>query len=203
MSKNKFAARDGWLVVSEVVYQLGQQPYANPVGRTIFQKISYIMTELGVETGFAFEKGSYGPFSSDLQSALTVVANANLVREQQLGRMTAIVPSGEYERQRAEIQPRLARYRKWIEKTVDLFSRIKNTEQAEEVTTIIYSAKRLKRERDANTVSEQDVFDFIMEWKKSWQEESKQESVVSSIRNLQMLGWVKLQYSESLAYDIV
>ena len=195
--------RDSWLAILEVVYQLAQQPYANPVGRTIFQKISYIMTELGVETGFTFQKGSYGPFSPELQSALTVVANANLVREKQLGKMTAIVPSGEYARQRPDMQPRLAPYQKWIDKTVDLFSRIKNTVQAEEVTTIIYAAKRLKRERDAVVVSEQDVFDFIMNWKKSWQNETKQESVVSGIRHLQMLGWVKLQYSESLPYDVV
>ncbi len=49
--------KDEWLAILEVVYQLSQQPYANPVGRTIFQKISYIMTELGVDTGLVFRKG--------------------------------------------------------------------------------------------------------------------------------------------------
>jgi len=58
--------KDEWLALFEVVYQLSKQPYANPVGRTIFQKISYIMTELGVNTGFAFTRGSYGPFSKDV-----------------------------------------------------------------------------------------------------------------------------------------
>ena len=193
--------KDEWLALFEVVYQLSKQPYANPVGRTIFQKISYIMTELGVNTGFAFTRGSYGPFSKDVQSALTVAANANLIQEQQLGRMTALIPVDEYTRRRSEIRGRIAPFQKWIDKTVDLFSRIKNTAQAEEVTTVIYSAKQLKSEHDPESVSEQDVFDFIMEWKKKWHNEDKQNAVSSAIRNLQMLGWVKLNYSDSLPYQ--
>ena len=195
--------KDEWLALFEVVYQLSKQPYANPVGRTIFQKISYIMTELGVNTGFSFNRGSYGPFSKDIQAALTVAANANLIQEQQLGRMTALIPATEYTYRRDDIRIRVAPFQKWIDKTVDLFSRIKNTAQAEEVTTVIYSAKHLKSSSDPEFVSEQDVFEFIMDWKKKWQDENKQRSVASAIRNLQMLGWVKLQYSESLPYQPV
>lgn len=190
-----------WLALFEVVYQLSLQPYANPVGRTIFQKISYIMTELGVDTGFTFNRGSYGPFSEDVQAALTVAANANLIQEKQLGRMTALIPADEYIRRRNEILVQIAPFQKWIDKTVDLFSRIKNTDQAEEVTTVIYTARHLKSENDPDSVSEQDVFDFITNWKKKWDTESKQHSVASTIRNLQMLGWAKLQYSESLPYE--
>jgi len=107
----------------------------------------------------------------------------------------------EYTRRRSEIRGRIAPFQKWIDKTVDLFSRIKNTAQAEEVTTVIYSAKQLKSEHDPESVSEQDVFDFIMEWKKKWHNEDKQNAVSSAIRNLQMLGWVKLNYSDSLPYQ--
>lgn len=193
--------KDGWLALFEVVYQLSLQPYANPVGRTTFQKISYIMTELGVDTGFSFSRGSYGPFSKDVQAALNVAANANLIQEKQLGRMTALLPSDEYPRKRAEILPRIAPYQKWINKTVDLFSRIKNTEQAEEVTTVIYTAKHLKSEHDPNSVSEQNVLDFIVDWKKKWDDAEKQQSIASTIRNLQMLGWARLKYSETLPYE--
>lgn len=193
--------KDEWLALFEVVYQLSRQPYASPVGRTTFQKISYIMTELGVDTGFSFVRGSYGPFSKEVQSALTVAANANLIQEKQLGRMTAILPANEFILRREEIRQRVAPFQKWIDKTVDLFSRIKNTAQAEEVTTVIYSAKHQKGLHTPASVSEQDVFDFIMEWKKSWQVEGKQHAVASAIRNLQMLGWVKLNYSASLPYE--
>jgi O-acetyl-ADP-ribose deacetylase (regulator of RNase III)/uncharacterized protein YwgA len=147
--------KDAWLALFEVVYQLSKQPYANPVGRTIFQKISYIMTELGVGTGFSFGRGSYGPFSQDVQAALTVAANTNLIQEKQLGRMTALIPTEAYAHKRNEIQGQLAPFQKWIDKTVDLFSRIKDTAQAEEVTTVIYSAKHLKSLGDPESVNEQ------------------------------------------------
>src|SRR6266542_2172078 len=56
-----------WAVLIEVLRELGQQPYANPVGRTIFQKICYVLTEMGVHTGFHFAKGSYGPFAGEVK----------------------------------------------------------------------------------------------------------------------------------------
>lgn len=192
------ALKDSWLALVEVVYRLSKQQYTSPVGRIVFQKITYIMTELGVDTGFTFSKGSYGPFSEELQSALTIIANANLFEEKQLGRMLAFIPSDTYEKQRREIYPRLDPYEKWINKTVDLFSRIKNTEQAEEVTTVIYAVQQLKAEADdVQTVSEQAVLDFIMKWKKSWRTDEKSRLVASTIRHLQLLGWVKLKPSDS------
>lgn len=66
-----------WVVLAEVLYELGQQPYANPVGRTIFQKICYVLTEMGVQTGFQFSKGSYGPFAKEVKLALHDFANRN------------------------------------------------------------------------------------------------------------------------------
>ncbi|MBN1667438.1 MAG: macro domain-containing protein [Anaerolineales bacterium] len=193
--------KDEWLALLEVVYQLSRQSYTRPVGRIIFQKICYIMTELGLETGFTFRQGSYGPFSDDVQNALTALANANLVREEQLGRMTALLASPEYERQRAQFAARLAPYQKWIHKTVDLFSRIKNTDQAEEVTSVLYAARKLKSERGEAAVSEQDVLEYINAWKKKTRDPEKQETIAAAIRNLQMLGWLKLAYSESLPFS--
>ncbi|MCL4870605.1 MAG: macro domain-containing protein [Anaerolineae bacterium] len=193
--------KDSWLALLEVVYQLSLQPYANPVGRTIFQKISYVMTELGVDTGFSFTQGNYGPFSPDVQQALMVIANANLVQEQQLGAMTALRPSPEYESQRPQLKARLAPFQKWIDKTVDLFSRIRNSAQAEMVTTVLYAARKLKHEKSGDAVSEQDVFDFIMAWKKKWHTIERQAAVSEAIRNLEILGWLKLTFSDSLPFE--
>ena len=75
-----------WAVLVEVVRELGQQPYANPVGRTVFQKIAYVLTEMGVQTGFRFNKGSYGPFADEVKLALHELANLNWVREEQFPR---------------------------------------------------------------------------------------------------------------------
>jgi O-acetyl-ADP-ribose deacetylase (regulator of RNase III)/uncharacterized protein YwgA len=193
--------KDEWLALLEVVYQLDLQPYVRPVGRTIFQKICYIMTEIGIDTGFTFHQWSYGPFSGDVKDALTVLANANLIREDQLGQMTRLTTSNEYKKQRKEFTARIKKYQKKIDNTVDLFSRIKNTEQAEEVTTILFAARKLKKEHGSDTVSEQEVLNFISDWKKKMRKPEKEESLSGAIRNLQMLGWLELDYSESLPYS--
>jgi uncharacterized protein YwgA len=185
----------------EVVNQLQQQPYANPVGRTIFQKISYIFTEQGMDTGFHFKQGDYGPFSAEVKAALSVFANANLIQEQQLGRMTALRIGPEYESIRARYVDQFTQFDKKIQKTVDLFSRIKSTAQAEEVTTVLYAARRLKKDSRDESVSEKDIYDFILDWKKGWQKGEKQAAIASAIRNLEMLGWLRLQYSDSLPME--
>ena len=124
--------------------ELERQPYANPVGRTIFQKICYVVTEMGVPTGFEFGKGSYGPFSDDVKLALHDFANRNWLQEARLGRMIALRVGPEYERDRTKYEEEIRRYQRKITKTVDLFSRIKSTEQAEEVITVLYASRANK-----------------------------------------------------------
>lgn len=190
-----------WLSILEVVNQLAQQPFANPVGRTIFQKIAYILTEQGADTGFHFKQGSYGPFSKEMQEALKVFTNANLIKEQMLGRMMIIRIGCNYATFKEKYEHILNAQDKWIKKTVDLFSRIKNTEQAEEVTTVLYAARKLKKTKNGSIISEQNLYDFILNWKKGWNKTEKQETLAKTIRNLEMLGWMRLQYSESLMYE--
>lgn len=187
-----------WIVLMEVLRELEAQPYANPVGRTIFQKISYVVTEMGVPTGFQFGKGSYGPFSGDVKLALHDFANRNWLNEQQLGRMIALRISPQYTKDRNHYREEIDRYRKKINKAVDLFSRIKTTEQAEEVMTVFFAARQLKAKRNGDT-TEQDLQDYILDWKKSWRAAEKKEAVAGAIRNLVMLGWLSVNVSEPLA----
>ena len=132
-----------WVVLMEVLRELEAQPYASPVGRTIFQKISYVVTEMGVPTGFRFSKGSYGPFSGDVKLALHDFANRNWLNEQHLGRMIALRVAPQYERDRGRYKDQIGHYQAKIAKTVDLFSRIKSTEQAEEVLTVLFASREL------------------------------------------------------------
>ena len=136
-----------------------------------------------------------------MKEAITILANANLIQESQIGRMTAIITSEEYETQRRDFISRLHPHQNKIEKTVDLFSRIKNTDQAEEVTTVLFAARKLKQERGNEAVSEQEVLDFITGWKSKMRTPEKEITLSGAIRNLQMLGWLKLNYSESLPYS--
>ncbi|HTI97768.1 MAG TPA: macro domain-containing protein [Dongiaceae bacterium] len=187
-----------WLVLMEVLRELEQQPYANPVGRTIFQKICYVITEMGVETGFKFGKGSYGPFAEEVKLALHDFANRNWLHEERLGQMIALRVGPQYEKERLKYGEVLKRHERKIAKTVDLFSRIKNTEQAEEVLTVLYASRELKYARPHHDVAERDLYEYILDWKKTWRTDEKERAVASAIRNLVMLGWMRLQFSETL-----
>lgn len=186
-----------WIVLMEVLRELEAQPYANPVGRTIFQKISYVMTEMGVPTGFHFGKGSYGPFSGDVKRALHDFANRNWLNEKHLGRMIALCVSPQYMKDRNHYKEEIDRYQKKIDKAVDLFSRIKSTEQAEEVMTVFFAARQLKAKRNGDA-TEQDLQDYIIDWKKSWRTDEKRQAVAGAIRNLILLGWLELKISEAI-----
>ena len=47
-------------------------------------------------------------------------------------------------------------------------------------------------------MAEQELYDYILNWKKGWRTDEKKLEVASAIRNLVMLGWMRLQFSESL-----
>lgn len=47
-------------------------------------------------------------------------------------------------------------------------------------------------------VEKQQLYEYILEWKKSWHTEEKKRAVASAIRNLVLLGWMRLRFSESL-----
>lgn len=187
----------GAIAILEVLDRLHKQPFSNPIGRTMFQKVCYIMTEQGVDTGLDFNKGSYGPFSPGVRDLITLVANMNLVNESKLGRMIAITTTKEFPKIRKNYSTELDKIEKKISKTVDLFARIKSTDQAEEVTTVLFSARDLKSKSD-QSVSEEQLYNYILGWKKSWNDDGKRESIADAIRNLEILSWLKLDYSESL-----
>lgn len=187
-----------WIVLVEVLDQLEQQDYAPKVGRTIFQKICHAITALGVETELDFQKASYGPFSEQAKKVLVALANANLIQETQLGRMNHLKTGSEFNRAREKYKDILESNRSRIDKTVDLFSRIKNTEQAEEVATVFFAVSKLKEERQASVIPEREVYDFVLEWKKAWNNSAKKEAIASAIRNLSMLGWIRVSMSECL-----
>jgi O-acetyl-ADP-ribose deacetylase (regulator of RNase III) len=173
-----------WIVLVEVLRELQRQPYANPVGRTIFQNIAHLLTEMGVQT--------------DFKPALHELANRNWLQEQPLGRMTTLRIGPQYEKDRGKFRDVIATNERTIAKTVDLFSRIKTTEQAEEVLTVLLASRALKRQHPGKQVGEQQLYDYVLDGKKSWRNEEKRLGVAAAIRHLVMLGWMKLAFSEAL-----
>ncbi len=188
---------ESWAVIMETLSQLGEQPYAAPVGRTIFQKICYIQTAMGLKTGFEFGKGSYGPFANEVKRVLHVFANRNWVQEQPLGRMIALKVDTQFSRDKPRFARVIADHARIVDRTVDLFSRIKSTDQAEELMTIIYASREMKESNPNQEVTEQELLDHIVLWKKRWGDEKRQRSLRASIRNLILLGWLKVQLNEA------
>lgn len=190
-----------WFVLVEILSKLQKQPYAKPVGRTIFQKICYIATEMQLDTGFSFGQSSYGPFSKQVKPALTILANSNLIHETQLGKMTAIRVGPQYEILKKQHMTIIQKYSALIEKVTDLFIRIKNTDQAEEVSTVLFTIKKLKKESKRERIPEEEVLNHILKWKKSWDTDQKKMEVATTIRNMGMLRWIKTDYSKKLPVE--
>lgn len=176
-----------------VVKELNERKYALTVGRTIYQKICYVLTRNGVDTGFVFSKGSYGPFSPQVKDSITAFANANMIVEKQLGKMISIsvpenviIPVEQYSKEELEA----------VRKTVDLFGRIKSTEQAEVVATVLYSYDQLHKK--VATPLDKDVYNYVLAWKPHWKTE-KEFELRDAIQNLAVLSLMDIAYSGELA----
>ncbi len=186
-----------WLLILEVVDQINKQQYSLHVGRVIFQKICYVLTRSGVETGFTFTKVNYGPYSAQVKDSIMALSNANLMIETQNHgqKMVETHVTKNFVFDKAlysdeELQ--------CLEKTVDLFCRIKNTNQAEMMATVMFAYDELKKVN--NIVTEQDVFNYVLDWKKHWTNE-KEDEIKSTIRNLLILGWIYPEISFPIDED--
>ena len=181
-----------WYLILQVVRELNDREYALKVGRTIFQKICYVITRNGVDTGFTFSKGSYGPFSAQVKDSITALANANLIFEEQLGRMISLKVSDDVEVKRDKFSDA-----EWeaVRKTVDLFGRVKSTDQAEVIATVLFSYDQLAIKME--NISDKDVYDFVLDWKPHWKGE-KEFEVCETIQNMAMLSLMKIAHSKQL-----
>ena len=52
--------------------------------------------------------------------------------------------------------------------------------------------------RALNAAAERQLLDYILDWKKAWRTDVKKQAVAGAIRNLVMLGWMRMKFSESL-----
>jgi len=187
---------DRWLLIPYVVMELNSSKYSLAVGRTIFQKICYVLTRCGIATGFKFVKGSYGPYSSNVAGAITVLSNANMISEKKFGKMVAVEATSGFKLDKSKFSDTefIA-----VNKTIDLFSRIKSTDQAEMISTVLFSADELLKK--SVSASEKDVYNFVTEWKPQWLE-TKATDISESVRNLAILGWINVTPSIDLPHAL-
>lgn len=183
-----------WVALVEIVHCIEQQKYHMPVGRTIFQKIAFVATKLGLPTGLNYQRGSYGPYSPELDVVKKRLANAGLIQEKKLGKMFRVLPGLNYDNARNKYQSNIKRWDDIINKTADLFLRI-NTDRAEIVATVLFVEGNFNNK---DNISEQDVFNEVMKWKQRRRPPLDKVDVAETIRNLCILEWLNLKPSREL-----
>lgn len=188
-----------WVAVVEIVHRLEQEPYRWPVGRTMFQKIAYFATELGLPTNLEYSKSSFGPFASGLKRLQARLMANDLLREQKAtrGNMYVIEVGPAYADGVAAYRAELDGWTDIVDRVADLFMRFSTT-QAEVAATVHFAATRLVRTPKGGRPTETDVFKAVKAWKMRRDPPLKDEDVARSIRNLNVLGWVDLEPSDNL-----
>lgn len=183
-----------WICILEIINRLNNNPCASYIGRTSYQKICYLATIEGINTGFEFKQWSYGPYSADAKEAFVQMSNANLIHEVRRGSMDSIVINDSFDNYREKNIDTIQKYETQIEKIVDIFYRIKNTAQAEMYTTIVYSYNVLKNQ--SSIVSEKDILDYVLKWKRHWADRANE--ISDTIRSIAFLNYLDLNYSKEL-----
>lgn len=175
-----------WLLALEVIRTVNAGKHTLHVGRVLFQKICYVLTRSGIRTGFTFTQAWFGPYSDQVKDAITVLSNANLITEKQVQVKGMIeihvspsfkLPDKTYSGTELKI----------VDSCIDLFSRVKNTQHAEIITTVMYTYDELAQKQDV--VSDEDIFNAVMIWKKRWKDD-KDDEVRNTIRGLAAMGWI-------------
>jgi uncharacterized protein YwgA/O-acetyl-ADP-ribose deacetylase (regulator of RNase III) len=184
-----------WVALIEILVRIEREPYHWPVGRTIFQKIAYFATELGLPTGLKHKPGSYGPFSPELKGAISRLVNNGLLLEKKLGKsMLQLTPGPTYADAAAMYRSELGQWNDIIERVADLFLRVK-THDAELAATVFFAARTLVKKKHP---SELDVLEEVKRWKHKRRPPLRDEEIAHTIRNLNLLHWVSLRPSREL-----
>jgi uncharacterized protein YwgA len=182
----------------KIIEYLNKRPYSKPVGRTIFQKICFASEQIGL-VDFNFIKRPYGPFSRETKQAKVTLGNNNILREQKKGRMFVIELGDSYEYFKQKYEKEIMKNQEKINMVTDLFQRIKNTDQAEEVATVLWVERELKKNNDVDHfITDNDILKEIIQWKPLWDKKEKLTHVYDAIVILNMLNWtdVKIKNKE-------
>jgi O-acetyl-ADP-ribose deacetylase (regulator of RNase III)/uncharacterized protein YwgA len=188
-----------WVALVEILRRLEREPYRHRVGRTMFQKIAYFATELGLPTNLEYSKSSFGPFASGVKPMQARLMANGLLRETPLahGRMYAVDVGPAYETVIDAYRAELENWDEIINRVADLFLRFDVT-QAEIAATVHFAATRLVRTPKGVRPMEMQVLNAVKTWKIRRNPPLRDEAVARMIRNLNLLGWVDLAASEQL-----
>jgi len=185
-----------WVALVEILRRIESEPYHWPIGRVAFQKIAYFATEAGIPTRLHYQRASYGPHAAELKPLITRLVNNAIIREERRGSMFSVKVGSTFNDARKAYESDLKQWEPIIENLTDLFLRMR-TQQAEVAATVHFAAKSLSQDSEERP-SEREVLAKVMEWKQKRRPPLNENEVALSIRNLSMLGWLKLKPSPDL-----
>ncbi len=185
-----------WIALVDILHRIESEPYHWPVGRTRFQKIAYLATIENLPTGLTYQRGSYGPFSSEVKGVVTKLINNGLITEKKLGRMLAIEVGRTFQDAREAYGAYLRRWEDQISKIADLCLRM-STSQAEIVSSVLFVYKELEKKHNQQ-VSELDVWQSVLDWKHRRKPALDAQELALTIRNLLVLNWINVKPSKEL-----
>jgi len=188
---------DNWLLILQLIKKLEESEYNIKVGRTIFQKICYVLTRYGTDLGVEFSKGTYGPYSADIKKMITILSNNNLIYEKEYGKMILISVSKDFKIDKSLYSKEDIEN---VNKTFQLFKRIKDTMQAELITTILFSFDTLKE--TYKEVTENMIYQYIVEWKKRYGDYQSELRIRELIKSLTGMNLIATDYSKDYVDDI-
>lgn len=186
----------GWLALVAILDRIEREPYHWPVGRVMFQKIAYFATESGIPTGLSHVRASFGPFSPELKSVVTRLANNGLIREERAGRMFRVTVGPTFKDALANYSTQLEPWTDTMDRVADLFLRM-DSDQAEVAATVHFTARSLA-ERSTDPPTESKVLSEALRWKQRRRPPLSEGDVAAAIRGLGMLGWLQATPSPNL-----
>ena len=171
--------------ILEIIYNLNNNRYSNYIGRVMYQKLCYFATREGLKTDFVFRQNYYGPYSDKAKDAFVNFSNLNLIYEEKKGNMEAIIISKSFDEYRAKYKELFWENKRIIDRIIDLFARIKSTNQAELYSTITFAYDEVKYKNIDN------ITNYIISWKKTWNNEERLSDIKQGIADLNDIGYIK------------
>jgi O-acetyl-ADP-ribose deacetylase (regulator of RNase III)/uncharacterized protein YwgA len=191
--------RPGSIALVEILRRIDEQPYHWPVGHTMFQKLAYFATERGIDTNLAYERGSYGPFASELKSETSKLMNNGLLSEEPRGRLIEMLVGPAHESAATAFREVLREWEEPINEVAELMSRF-TTRDAEIAATVHFAWKELV-ERERSIPTEGDVVADVMKWKIRRKPPLDERVVAEAVRALSMLDWIQVSPTNDLPID--
>lgn len=177
--------------------KLIEERHPNPrfeVGKVSNQKKEYVLARLGLDAGYRFGPGNNGPYSLDVVKAMELLKSAGLLNweKQSDSSLEKVWAKSFYTEIRGSLLPKLEKYKPLIERTVELFKRIKSTRHAEEVGTVLFSFDQLEQEQSQRRPSREEIVNYVLNWKPRWgKRERKRERIHEAIDLLAEMAFIE------------